>query len=117
MTPSEVTKTVLEGLTLDLHAVTVEGEPGIEGVLSWNGQAFCRARCVLPEASPVGVEVPAPCPLPHSHADAVRAALLGVVAELRRASRIVASNGEHYRAEAFEDAANYIEDGRWGAKP
>ena len=104
-----------ELLTADLQLGELDGAPALVLTLRYAGEMVCTSKCALPEAPTV--EVVAPCPHPHSHADAVRAALLGVVAELRRASRIVASNGENYRAEAFEDVANYIEDGRWGPKP
>ena len=110
MTPNEVAKLVLDGLTLDLHGVTVNGQPGIEAVLSWHEQPFCRARCEVPTPTPL---IPASCPHPHSSVDDVRTALLGIVAELRRAAKVCESTGQHYRADAFEDAATYIEDGKW----
>ena len=115
MTPESIVAAIATNLRADLQLGTLDDAPALVLTLAYDAVTICTAKCALPDAPTV--EVTAPCPHPHSHTDAVRAALLGVVAELRRASRIVASSGEHYRAEAFEDAANYIEDGRWGAKP
>ena len=114
MTPQEVTKLVLDGLRADLHITTLEGDPAMEMVLTWGGQTFCRAVCALPDAE----NVPrADCPHPHSSADDVRTALLGVVSELRRAGKICEGTGQHYRADAFNDAAAYIEEGKWPSYP
>lgn len=111
MMPHEVAKMVLDGLTLDLHGVTVNGQPGVEGVLSWNEKPFCRARCEVPPVPTAAI--PASCPHPHSSVDDVRSALLGVVTELRRAGKVCEASGQHYRADAFYDAATYIEEGKW----
>jgi hypothetical protein len=111
MTPEELKAALTSSLRVDLHLATLEDADAIELVLSYEETTICRAKVALPE--PVAAVPPAPCPHPHSSADDVRTALLGIVAELRRAAKICESTGQHYRADAFYDAAAYIEDGKW----
>jgi hypothetical protein len=39
------------------------------------------------------------------------------VSELRRAGKVCEGTGQHYRADAFNDAAAYIEEGKWPSYP
>ena len=94
----------------DLQAGTLDGAPALALTLTFAGKPFCKATCALPLPAPVPF---AECPHPHATTDDVRSALLGVVTELRRAAKVCEASGQHYRADAFEDAATYIEDGKW----
>jgi len=94
----------------DLQAGTLDGAPAMTLTLTFAGKPFCKATCAVPAPAPL---IPASCPHPHSSVDDVRSALLGIVAELRRAAKVCESTGQHYRADAFYDTAAYIEDGKW----
>lgn len=99
-----------ELLNADLQAGTLDGAPALVLTLRYAGETICKATCALPAPAPVPL---ADCPHPHGTTDDVRSALLGVVAELRRAGKVCEGSGQHYRADAFYDAATYIEDGKW----
>jgi hypothetical protein len=111
MTPEELAAAITSNLRADLHLATLEDADAVEVVLSYDGVVFCRAKASLPE--PVAAVPPASCPHPHSTVDAVRMALLSVVAEFRRAAKAADARGYARRADAFYDAAAYIEDGKW----
>ena len=120
MNPVELDLLLRTHMRADLQAGTLDGAPAMTLTLTFAGKPFCKATCAVPAPAPVPL---AECPHPHGTTDDVRSALLGVVAELRRAAKVCEGSGQHYRADAFYDAATYIEDGKWpttyglGVKP
>ena len=109
MKPEALADALTNDLRADLQLGTLEGDAALVLTLSYAGTTICTSKCVLPDVNTVPR---ADCPHPHSSADAVRTALLGVVADLRRAAKAC---GDEARAAALNDAATYVEEGHWPA--